>query len=100
MSDEVRIPTSERLAQILELAQAPQRMIDRARQGVYDDFKSELDMPLRELVRDAQAAGLHDIANRAKAGEFDAQQWEAKAWAMSPEGQTTFREFLKPRKKK
>lgn len=94
---ETRIPTSEKLAQILELAQAPKQMIERARAGYYDDFKSELATPIVALAQDARKAGLPDIAQRAMAGEFDAQDWEADEWQNSEEGQETFRQFFLPK---
>jgi hypothetical protein len=48
-----------------------------------------------QLVADARAAGLVDIAKRAQNGEFDAADWEADEWASGPEGQAIFREFFK-----
>lgn len=87
-------PTTERLAVELVKAGAPPAMIERARAGYYDDYKSELAMPISQLVADARAAGLPIIAERASAGEFDASQAESQAWAMSPEGQAVFRELL------
>lgn len=89
------IPTSEKLAQVLELTQAPSQMIVRARAGYYDDYKSPLATPIVQLVQDALAHSLYDIAERAKRGEFDAQDWEADAWAKSAEGQETFKSFFK-----
>jgi hypothetical protein len=86
-------PTSERLAVELVKAGAPPAMIERARAGYYDDYKSELAMPITQLVVDARAAGLPIIAERASAGEFDASQAESDAWARSPEAQALFREL-------
>jgi len=88
------IPTTERLALALIKAGAPPLMIERARAGQYDDYKSPLAMPLTQLVMDARAAGLEDIAQRTIAGEFDATKEEADAWAASPDGQAAFNELL------
>src|SRR5436305_393387 len=97
MSD--HIPTSEKLAQILELAQAPSRMVARARMGYYDDFKSPIATPIVQLVQDAQRHELYAIAERAKQGEFDAASWEAQEWAKSAEGQETFQQLVKGARK-
>lgn len=90
-----RIPTTEKLANALTQAHAPLEMIDRARQGYYDDYKADSAVPIMMLVQDARTHGLKDIARRAADGEFDAQSWEADEWAKSPDGQATFQQFLK-----
>jgi hypothetical protein len=95
MNTPQRKPTSEKLAEALSLAGAPQDMIARAEAGYYDDYKSPLATPIMALVIHARAAGLHTIAEQAKDGEFDAQDWESDEWAQSPEGQETFAEFFK-----
>ncbi len=82
-----RIPTTEKLARALLRANAPDAMIDRARKGIYDDYKSPLATPIIALVSDAREHGLAEIAERAIAGEFEAQKWEGDAWMRSPEGQ-------------
>jgi hypothetical protein len=95
------IPTTERLAQDLEEAGAPAEMIERARAGYYDDYKSDLAMPEVQLLQDARRAGLTSIAEGVLEGRWDATKEEADAWARSPDGQETFRELLagkKPRK--
>jgi len=73
-------PTTERLAKALEQANAPADMIKNARAGYYDDFKSELEMPIFQLVRDLQCAVLPDLARRALNGEFDGTPAESEAW--------------------
>ena len=88
-----RIPTTEKLAQALKKAGAPAAMIAFAREGKYDDYKSDLANPIMQLVTEARAAGLDDIADRAIGGEFDGQTWEADEWAKSPEGRATFKQF-------
>ena len=88
-----RKPTTEKLAEALELMHAPPAMIKRAHDGYYDDFKSPLEKPIVALVRHALQAGLKRIAERAINGEFDAEPWEAEEWANSPEGQEVRRQF-------
>ena len=87
-------PTSEKLAEALIHSSAPQEMIKRAREGYYDDYRSPLPDPIRTLVNDARKYHLNNIALRAINGEFDAQKWEAKAWAKSKEGQEIFKQLL------
>lgn len=94
MADEP-VPTSERLARVLEARGNPKlaRMIALTREGHYDDFRSPLATPIYQLVRDLIQNGEHELAERAKAGEFDATPAEAAAWVQSGEGQAAFREF-------
>jgi NAD-dependent dihydropyrimidine dehydrogenase PreA subunit len=87
-------PTTERLAVVLEADGAPAAMVEAARAGYYDDYRSELLMPIAQLGVDAVAAGLLAVADRAKRGEFDGTKAESDAWAASPEGQAAFREFV------
>lgn len=77
---EERQPTTEKLAKALEKAGAPAEMIQRAHEGYYDDYKSDLIGPIYHLVDDANQNNLPDIASRAIAGEFDAERWEADEW--------------------
>lgn len=90
-----RKPTTEKLAEALSLARAPKWMIEKALEGVYDDYKSELPMPIHQLVLDATRNNLPTIAMDAIDGKFDAQDWEADEWAKSPDGRATFQEFFK-----
>lgn len=92
MTDEI-IPTTERLAMALEKAGAPGQMIDQARAGYYDDFKSPLAMPETQLLIDARRAGLETIAQGVINGEFDSTPEESAAWAASPEGKAIMKEF-------
>lgn len=90
-----RVPTTEKLAKALEQANAPASMIAAARAGHYDDYKSDVPDPIRQLVRDARDANLPTIVIAAINGKFDGQKWEADEWAKSPEGRATFQQFLK-----
>lgn len=90
-------PTTERLARALEEAGAPAVMIERARQGYYDDFKSPLAFPEMQLRADALAAGLESIAEGVVNDEWDATKEESDEWARSPEGQAAFQELVNPK---
>ncbi len=72
--------TSDKLADTLVAAGAPVDMVIRARGGYYDDFKSPIATPCIQLVNDARAAGLSDIATRAINGDFDATPQESAKW--------------------
>jgi hypothetical protein len=61
MTDQT-IPTTERLARALEAALCPSWMIDRARAGYYDDFKSDLALPCMQLVADLMGIGQTKLA--------------------------------------
>jgi hypothetical protein len=64
---------AERLARALEDEGAPTYIIDNARNGVYDDFRSTQVNPYgQDLISHARKLELWDIARRAQAGEFDA----------------------------
>ena len=88
------IQTSERLARALEALDNPRlaEIIQRARAGYYDDFKSTLDDPQIALVRDLRSIGLHAFAQRVINGEFDATMEEGQAW-FEAEGRRLFPEF-------
>lgn len=90
------LPTTERLARALEATGDPALagMIMRARAGYYDDFKSPLAMPERQLVIDLRQAGQTGLLERAMDGEFDSTAAESQAWAASEDGQNTFRELF------
>ena len=100
MTDQDRQPTTEKLAKALEELKAPKWMIDNARNGVYDDFKSQYAMPLHVLAIAAQSQGLpQSFIDRVIDGEFDAQLWESEKWFQSPEGQQVLNELLDQRPK-
>jgi hypothetical protein len=46
-------------------------MVQRAKDGHYSDFGSPYPAPVMELVKHLKAAGHHDLAERAKNGDFD-----------------------------
>lgn len=81
-------------------------MAKKAREFYYHDFKSPLDFPELQLLRDLADAGkstgdnteLRDkilaLRERHKAGEFDATTDESDEWAKSPEGQEAFSRLM------
>lgn len=81
------LPASvERLLAALAAENAPASMVKAARAGAYHDFLSDSATPIHDLMIAAHAAGLHGLAYRARAGEFDAPMDEAEAWAQSQTG--------------
>lgn len=89
-------PTTEKLAKALEEVNAPQEMIDKARAGYYDDYKSPLAFPLMELRSDAEKYKLTAIAQGVVDGKWDSTKEESDEWARSLEGQAAFQELIKP----
>ena len=71
------LPTTERLARVLEAEGLPAEMVAAARDGYYDDYKSPLAMPETQLYQDLIGHGRKDLAERAVAGEWDATKEEA-----------------------
>src|SRR5215211_294032 len=47
------------------------RMIERARSGYYNDWKSPVDFPKVELAMDLQLVGLMDLKRQVINGDFD-----------------------------
>lgn len=60
-----------RLAEAMELAGLPRGTINKARQGMWSDFKSPLAGPKIELVAVLERHGADDLAKRVIQGEFD-----------------------------
>lgn len=87
--------TADRLAAALVEAGAPRAMVDKARRGYYDDYRSEHAFPVSQLVTDARRKGLEDIARRAADGEFDGTKEESDAWLAGPEGREALRWLTK-----
>jgi len=75
-------PTSERLAQTLEALNDPAlaEMIQRARAGYYDDFKTTIATPQIFLYQDLVTHGYLDLAQRVVDGDFESTREEADAW--------------------
>lgn len=90
------IPTSDRLAIALQEVDAPLWMVERARKGEYDDFKSPHAMPLHKLMEDVAANGLPEsFKKRIVEGEFDCTLEEGQAWMESEEGQEVQRRLMR-----
>jgi hypothetical protein len=100
-------PTTARLAKALAaIPGMPESMVSRARNGYYDDYKSELAFPVTQLYCDlrgvaARPATPHDsrpliakLMEDVRNSEYDGTKEEAEQWRKSPEGQETFRQFL------
>ena len=94
--------TEAKLAEALAaIPGVPVDMVRRALGGYYHDFKSPLATPVLQLYSDLHELAktpatprdsrprLRELAERVKAGEFDASQEESDAWARSAEGQET-----------
>lgn len=61
----------EKLIHDLEEANAPEEMIQNARDGLYHDFKSDHPAPKHALLTHCTVEGLHDIASEAINGTYD-----------------------------
>lgn len=86
------MPTKERLALAIEAQYIGKKfdprvsqMIRRARRGYYDDYESEIGLPLHALISDLHRVGFNDLAQRVMDGEFDGSKEEGEAW-MEKEG--------------
>jgi hypothetical protein len=84
-----QISTSERLARALEVLGDSQLtgLVEKARAGFYDEFKSPLPYPQMTLISELSKLGQFGMIKRVADGEFEATMEEAQAWADSPEGQ-------------
>lgn len=91
---EERVSAIDKLVKALEEAGAPAEMLERARSGYYDEYKSELSAPILKLAQDAQLHGLKEIATRAIRGEFDSSLWEASEWADSDKGKAEIKDAV------
>lgn len=96
--------STERLAQALLEGVNPlvvdhdrAQLVRRVRAGYYHDFLSPLATPCIQLYRDLHRAGLTDLAERVKNGDFDATKAESDAWSTSPEGRATFEALVNGR---
>jgi hypothetical protein len=71
-------PPTQRLIKDLDAArtkentQAIDRIVARARTEAYHDFLSSSATPIMELVTDLRAAGLNNLVDKAKDGDYDA----------------------------
>lgn len=63
--------------------------LDRIASEHFNDFLSESVYPISNLIANLQILGLQALADRAKAGDFDATAAEAKEYLMSGEADET-----------
>jgi hypothetical protein len=85
------LPTKLKLAEaIRQFNPALTEMIERAKQGYYDDYESSLAAPIMQLLEDLLDVGATALVERAMSGEFDGTEAEAMAW-WEREGQ-----YIKP----
>jgi hypothetical protein len=65
-----------RLAAALSAVSDPRlaTIVERAQRGVYDEYASPFDEPIALIEKDLRAQHRHDLADRAKAGEWSATQ--------------------------
>lgn len=70
-----------------------ERLATRAEGGEFDDYADTHVCPVTELHRLCRQFGLHSLADRVAAGEFDATKEESDEWARSPEGQAIAKEL-------
>jgi hypothetical protein len=94
--------TARKLSAALEAAGAPRSIVRRAERGYYHDYLSPLAMPELSLITELRRAAKRDpdnavallrVAQAVAEGEHDASAAEGDAWARSPEGRETWRQF-------
>jgi len=70
--DPLDLPASqEQLVKDIRAAGGPDEMVSKVGAGVYHDYVSPHPMPKHQLVADAKAHDLPEIAHRAKQGHYD-----------------------------
>jgi hypothetical protein len=73
-------------------------MAKAAKDGYYDDYLSQLALPITQLAADLYKVGTDEalaLRKRVTEGEFDATPEESEAWAKSPEGKATFAKLVR-----
>jgi len=88
--------TADRLAAaIREVATEARhyRLAERAASGEFGDYADTHVCPITELHRLCRQYGLHSLADRVAAGEFDASKEESDEWARSESGQKIAKEL-------
>ncbi|MGH2802448.1 MAG: hypothetical protein ACRDL4_05280 [Thermoleophilaceae bacterium] len=88
--------TRERLADAIELAGGPLRLVRRARRGYYSDFESDSETPKPDLVNELHelqdlGVPIATLIQQVTAGEYDDTVQEARAWLAGSEGFRTLR---------
>lgn len=80
---------------IREVATEPRhhKLADRAASGEFTDYSDAHACPITEAHRLCRQWGLHSIADRLGAGEFDATKEESDEWMKSSSGQEIARDL-------
>lgn len=105
-------PTKVRLAEALqEIPGMYPAMLERAIDGVYDDYETELDYPQIQLITDLRVmhaapttgpkakAAIEALIVRVMGGEFDGTKEEAEAWGRSEEGREVMRVIMREQRR-
>jgi hypothetical protein len=79
----MELPTSERLANALDQAGAPPRLVNNARIGLYDLYKSPYTFPKMALLSDLRHFQMNNFCTRVLLGEFEPSSTEVLAWLKS-----------------
>lgn len=101
--------TKDILAEALRWAGLPD-MANKAAAGYYHDYLSPLPFPEMQLISDLNEAkekakdkrqirNIDVVIERHMRGAFDATTKESEDWIKSKDGQETFKELIKPKKK-
>lgn len=82
-------------AAIREAATEPRhlKLAEQAERGDFTDYADTHDCPITALYSRCRQFGLHALADRVAAGEFDATKEESDEWAKSSSGQEVAREL-------
>lgn len=87
--------TTEKLASALAEQHLPDELIERARAGEFDDFKSPHIAPQHALIDELQKVEYQgDLYERIARGEFDGTAEESKSWIESEDGQAALGDLL------
>jgi len=92
---------AERQAEaIRKIATTPEQkdLADRCEKGEFTDYSDDHICPMMALYTLCQKAGLSEIADRVKNGEFDADMQESNEWAASDSGKDAFQFMLQGNK--
>lgn len=82
-------------AAIREAATEPRqlKLAEQAERGDFTDYADTHDCPITALYSRCRQFGLHALADRVAAGEFDATNEESDEWMKSSSGQELAREL-------
>lgn len=77
--------STDLLVEALEAANDPHlaEIIERAKTGYYNEYKSNLPTPIYTLIDHLMRVGNRGLARRAACGHFDATEAEAREWTLT-----------------